>query len=96
MKRFHNKETEVLFKRQRVYKWPVAVNKVGIRKLLLVYKTKSLNELTIYPGNHLEKLKGKVDAWSIRINKQYRIIFIWKNGKAWEIEVNKHDKKYGR
>jgi proteic killer suppression protein len=96
MKRFHNKETEVLFKRQRVHKWPIAVNKAGVRKLLLVYKAKRLDELRIYPGNCLEKLKGKIDTWSIRINKQYRIIFIWKDDKAWEIEVNKHDKKYGR
>lgn len=96
MKKFHNKETEALFKRQKVHKWPIAVNKVGVRKLLLVYKGKSLDELRIYPGNRLEKLKGKVDTWSIRINEKYRIIFVWKDSKAWEIEVNKHDKKYGR
>ncbi len=96
MKRFGNNETETLFIRQKVYKWSVAVNKVGVRKLLLVYKAKSLNELRIYPGNRLEKIEGKDDAWSIRINKQYRIVFIWKDSKAWEIKVNKHDKGYGK
>ncbi|MDX2164890.1 MAG: type II toxin-antitoxin system RelE/ParE family toxin [Gammaproteobacteria bacterium] len=44
--------------------------------------------LRVPPGNHLEKLKGDlVNFWSIRINKQWRVIFQWKNGDAWLVDI---------
>ncbi len=44
--------------------------------------------LKIPPSNHLEKLGGKLKAfWSIRINKQWRIIFKWNNGNAKEVNI---------
>lgn len=47
-----------------------------------------LNDLRIPPSNRLEKLSGNMkDYYSIRINDQWRIIFIWEAGHAQEVEI---------
>ena len=47
-----------------------------------------IDTLKIPLGNNLEKLKGNLkDYWSVRVNKQWRIIFIWKDGEAFDVEV---------
>ncbi len=68
------------------------------KKLELLLSSQSLKDLHLTPGIRLEKLKAKGQKYlySIRINRQYRIIFIWENNEAWEIEINKHDKSYGK
>lgn len=44
--------------------------------------------LRVPPGNKLEKLKGNLKQyWSIRINKQWRIIFKWDNGEAFDVDI---------
>lgn len=58
------------------------------RKLLVLYDAAKLNDLRVLPGNRLEKLKGnRKDFWSIRINKQWRIVFKWDNECASEVSV---------
>jgi len=48
---------------------------------------RSLNDLAL-PGQHLEKLVGdRKGQYSIRINDQYRVCFVWKNGDAYSVEV---------
>lgn len=48
----------------------------------------NLADLKIPPSNRLEKLSGKLkDFYSIRINDQWRIIFTWKIGNAFEVEI---------
>lgn len=47
-----------------------------------------IDTLRVPPGNNLEKLKGNLsDYWSIRINKQWRVIFRWNNGDAFDIDI---------
>lgn len=47
-----------------------------------------IETLRVPPGNNLEKLKGDLkDHWSIRINKQWRIIFKWKNHDALDVDI---------
>ena len=47
-----------------------------------------VNTLKVPPSNHLEKLKGNLkEFWSIRINKQWRIIFKWECGHAAEVDI---------
>ncbi len=54
----------------------------------MLNRVKNLNELTISPGNHLEKLKGTREGQhSIRINDQWRICFKWQNNDAYEVEI---------
>jgi proteic killer suppression protein len=48
----------------------------------------TINDLRVPPGNRLEKLEGKLKGkHSIRINDQWRIVFIWENGNAFEVEI---------
>jgi len=63
--------------------WPVAR-----RKLDQVNRVREINELKVPPGNRLEHLQGdRKNQYSIRINQQYRICFIWEKGYAYGIEI---------
>jgi len=63
--------------------WPVAQ-----RKLDQINRVQEVFELQIPPGNRLEQLKGdRENQFSIRINQQYRVCFIWKEGQAYEVEI---------
>ena len=58
------------------------------RKLAMLEVAARLEDLLVPPGNRLEKLRGdRQGQYSIRINDQYRICFIWKNGDAHEVEI---------
>ena len=47
-----------------------------------------IDTLRTPPGNHLEKLKGDLtDYWSVRVNQQWRIIFKWENGDAFDVDI---------
>lgn len=63
--------------------WPVVR-----RKLDQLNRVKDLPELSIPPGNRLERLRGDREGQhSIRINEQYRICFRWEESDAYEAEV---------
>jgi proteic killer suppression protein len=54
----------------------------------MVYAASELRDLQIPPSNRLEKLKGdRVGQYSIRINDQYRVCFVWKDGDAYDVEI---------
>ena len=76
MKKFKSQEVENLVNRYPASNYPLSINKLAPRKLLLVAQAKDLRELRNYPNNRLEKLKGQQSKWSIRINRQYRITFL--------------------
>jgi len=58
------------------------------RKLLVLHNTKRLEDLKVPPGNRLEPLRGdRKGQWSIRINDQWRICFVWRDGDAYDVEV---------
>jgi proteic killer suppression protein len=47
-----------------------------------------LDDLRVPPGNHLEVLRGeRAGQYSIRINDQWRICFVWREGAAYEVEI---------
>jgi len=47
-----------------------------------------LRDLAIPPGNRLERLRGSREGqYSIRVNDQYRVCFLWKAGDAFEVEI---------
>ncbi len=87
IKSFRSKETERLFDRLRSRRWQ-NVAAVARRKLELLNAAKSLDELRIPPGNRLEALKGdRRGEHSLRINDQWRICFVWREGDAHEVEI---------
>ena len=64
------------------------MQRIAYRKLMILDAAGSINDLRLPPGNRLEKLKdNRQGQYSIRINDQWRICFIWKNGDAYEVEI---------
>jgi proteic killer suppression protein len=65
-----------------------AIERQARRKLRLLHAARSLNDLASIPGNRLEVLKGdRKGQHSIRINDQWRICFVWRDGAAWNVEI---------
>jgi proteic killer suppression protein len=88
IKSFGDRETERLFRRERVRRFPGNLQRPILRKLVVVDAAESLDDLRSPPGNRLEKLKGdRVGQHSIRINDQWRICFRWQNGDAHEVQI---------
>jgi proteic killer suppression protein len=85
---FGNKETEKVWLGERVKKLPNEVQEVGRRKLRMLSNSQNITDLTIPPSNKLQKLKGSLKLfYAIRINDQWRIIFKWNSGNAFEVEI---------
>ena len=85
---FKSKETEKVWNGERSGKLPMEVQKIGRRKLRMINNSVDLNDLRIPPANRLEKLSGDLkDHYSIRINDQWRIVFKWSEGHAFEIQI---------
>lgn len=85
---FGTKQTEQIWNGIRVKKIPNEIQNVGRRKLRMLNNSHDISDLKIPPSNRLEKLTGKLKQfYSIRINKQWRVIFIWENGNASEVEI---------
>jgi len=54
----------------------------------MVHAAVSLEDLKVPPGNQLHPLKGdRSGQHAIRINDQYRVCFVWKDGDAYEVEI---------
>jgi proteic killer suppression protein len=63
--------------------WPIAR-----RRLDQINRVRQVRELSIPPGNRLERLKGDRNGqYSIRINEQYRICLNWHLGNAYDVEI---------
>jgi len=85
---FRCKETEKIWNQIYSKKLPVAIQKIALRKLFMLQRAKELKDLTVPPANRLEKLKGdRKDQYSIRINDQYRICFLWGDSNVSEVEI---------
>ncbi|HOU12622.1 MAG TPA: type II toxin-antitoxin system RelE/ParE family toxin [Anaerolineae bacterium] len=81
-------ETEKIFQRQRSRKLPSDIQQVALRKLRMLNRAVTLNDVRVPPANHLEKLKGEREGqYSIRINDQWRICFEWLEGGVYNVEI---------
>ena len=81
-------EAEKIFNLQRSRKLPTDIQRVALRKLLMLDAAVTIQDLTIPPANRLEKLKGDREGqWSIRINDQWRVCFAWREGNAYDVEI---------
>jgi proteic killer suppression protein len=88
IKSFGSKETEKVWNGTRSSKLPNNVQQTGRRKLRMLNNSQDIADLRIPPSNRLEKLSGKLkDFHSIRINDQWRVIFIWESGNAFDVEI---------
>ena len=88
IKSFKDKETQKVYSREGSNKLPQDIQQVALRKLRMINNAKNLNDLRVPPANRMEKLKGdRAGQYSIRINDQWRICFIWKGGDSLEVEI---------
>ncbi|MFT4832111.1 MAG: proteic killer suppression protein [Psychroserpens sp.] len=85
---FGSKATEKIWNGIRVKKIQIEIQNVGRRKLKMLNNSQNIADLRIPPSNRLEKLGGKLsEFYSIGVNKQWWIIFIWDNGNASDVEI---------
>ncbi|WP_417794714.1 type II toxin-antitoxin system RelE/ParE family toxin [Terasakiella pusilla] len=88
IKSFGNKETESLFNTGKSRKLPSTILKVAMRKLDMIDAANVLEDLRVPPANRLESLSGDLSGFhSIRINKQWRIVFLWKNDGPYDVKI---------
>ena len=84
---FRRDDTERLFHRETVRRFK-AIERQALRKLGMLDAAPDLRTLASLPGNRLEPLKGeRKGQFSIRINDQWRVCFVWREGHAFEVEI---------
>lgn len=85
---FKNKETESIWRGLVSKILPFEIQHTARRKLRMINSSVDILDLRIPPANRLEKLKGnRENFYSIRINNQWRVVFQWKNGNAYDVEI---------
>ena len=81
-------ETERLFNDESSRRLPQQIQRVARRKLLVLHQARSLNDLRVPYGNHLEALKDdRAGQHSIRVNDQWRVCFHWQGQDAFDVEI---------
>jgi len=77
-----------VFERKRSRKLPSDIQQVALRKLRMLNRAETLQDLRVPPANRLERLVGdRKGQYSIRINDQWRICFLWQDGDALDVEI---------
>jgi proteic killer suppression protein len=85
---FKSKEAEKIFFRTRSKKLPGDIQDVAFRKLRMLHRAMTLQDLRVPPANRLERLRGdRKGQYSIRINDQWRICFVWEGGHAFDVDI---------
>ena len=89
IKTFADPETQAFWETGKSRRRPPAnLRRAALRKLLMIDSAGSLDDLRVPPGNRLEQLKGdRKGQYSIRINDQLRVCFVWREGNAYEVEI---------
>ena len=85
---FADKETEKIYNQEFSTKLPQQIQKVALRKLIMIDCAVTINDLKVPPANRLESLTGRRKGeYSIRINDQYRICFKFEQGNFTGVKI---------
>ncbi|WP_286959876.1 type II toxin-antitoxin system RelE/ParE family toxin [Arsenicicoccus sp. UBA7492] len=85
---FGSKDTERIWHEQYVKRVDRTVLRATLRKLELIHAAKDVEDLRVPPGNRLELLVGdRRGQHSIRVNAQWRLCFVWRDGGAEDVEL---------
>jgi toxin HigB-1 len=85
---FKCRKTEQLFQRSYVAPEWRQIASIALRKLNYLHAANQLADLSVPPGNQLEKLKGnRGGQYSIRINRRWRVCFEFRNSNAYNVEI---------
>jgi len=88
IKSFGDRDTERLFAREPVRRFPAELRRAMLRKLVAVDAAEALDDLRVPPGNRLEKLRGdRAGQYSIRVNDQWRVCFAWRDSDAYDVSI---------
>jgi proteic killer suppression protein len=88
---FRDRDTERLWRRERVRTVDSSVLRTALRKLAILDAAVDLDDLRVPPGNRSEALKGdRRGQHSIRINDQWRICFTWADTGPEDVEIVDH------
>ncbi len=88
IKSFADKDARRLFDHKFISHLPPEIQRKALVKLYMLDAAEALDDLRLPPGNRLEKLTGdRSGQYSIRINQQWRICFVWKDGNAYDVEI---------
>ena len=88
IKSFADKETEKVYHQQFSKKLPQVIQKIALRKLIMIDNAESLEDLRVPLANHLELLHGDREGqYSIRINEKYRICFTLSGRDVMNVEI---------
>lgn len=85
---FACKQTEAIFRRRPSKLLPVDLQRIALRKLLMLHAATQLGDLRVPPGNRLEALRGdRAGQHSIRVNDRWRVCFVWRESGADDVEI---------
>ena len=88
LKAFACVETERVFSGLRSRRLPPDIQQRALRKLRMLHAARMLDDLRIPPSNRLEALSGdRAGQHSIRVNDQWRIVFRWEDGEAYDVAI---------
>ena len=88
IKSFNSRETEKIWQGNFSKGYSGDIQDMARKKLRMLNNSYDLNDMRIPPSNRLEKLKGdRKGQFSIRINNQWRICFIWRNNDCYSVEI---------
>lgn len=88
IKTFRDADSESLWQTGRSRRLPANLRVRALKRLFLLHAARDLGNLLVPPGNKLEALRGdRKGQHSIRINDQYRICFVWRDGDAYDVEI---------
>ncbi|MEQ6898825.1 type II toxin-antitoxin system RelE/ParE family toxin [Microbacterium sp. KR10-403] len=88
---FASKDTERIWHEQYVKRIDRLVQRAALRKLEVIHAARDVEDLRLPPGNRLEQLSGdRRGQHSIRVNAQWRICFVWRDGGAEDVELVDH------
>ena len=86
---FHDRESQKVWEGEFSRKLPHDIQQVARRKLRMLNNARRVDDLRIPPQNGLEKLsRDREGQWSIRINDQWRVCFLWNEGTASRVEIS--------
>ena len=85
---FADEETALIWLGRRSRRLPFDMQATALRKLRLLNQARALSDLRVPPGNRLEGLQGeRAGQYSIRINDQWRICFMWREGGLADVQI---------
>lgn len=83
---FADRQTMQMFEGIAIKRMDAGLQKQALRRLIYLNAAVSLEDLRVPPSNRLEALQGNYKGfYSIRVNDQWRLVFKWENGNAYEV-----------